>query len=209
MFTTIYMSTCVLALIDNGILDYNILVVHLLTSMCVSQLYMAMAWFYVGASEKRRLPEPMRHLFLAYTTKETQFALLGCIVLCLLVPIHQVLSPYNFTYNSIFLTISPIVFATLGMLSILVIQEMTLDEDTLGHHETKQKPDATAITGGKIYTSILLLLYGLVITTIFFTDHVKTYRAFLDNVVEKSILYDLSPSRSFLMGQGLTPLSEL
>lgn len=209
MFSTIYMSTCVLALIDNGILDYNIIVVHLLTSMCVSQLYMAMAWFFVGESEKMRLPEPMRQLYMAYRTKESQFALLGCIVLCVLIPMHQVLSPYNFTYNSIFMAISPVVFALLGILSILVIQNMTLDEDTLGHHSAKAKPDATSITGGKIYTSILLLLYGLAISTVFFAEHVRTYRAFLDNSIERSVLYDLSPGGAFLMGQGLTARSEM
>lgn len=203
------MSTCVLALVDNGILDYNIIVVHLLTSMCVSQLYMAMAWYFVGASEKLRLPDPMRQLYMAYQTKETQFALLGCVVLCVLIPMHQVLSPYNFTYNSVFLAISPIVFAVLGILSIMVVQNMTLDEDTLGHHSTKLRPDATSITGGKIYTSLLLLLYGLAIAVVFFTEHVRTYRAFLDNSVENSILYDLSPGRSFLMGQGLTVRSDM
>jgi hypothetical protein len=203
------MSTSVLALIENGILDYNIVVVHLLTAMCVSQLYMAMVWHYVGASEKMRLPEPMRMLFIAYQTKETAYALLGCIVLTQLIPLHQVLSPYNFTYNSVFLAIAPIVFATLGALSILVIQNMPLDEDTLDHHAAKLKPDATAITGGKIYTSILLLLYGLVMGMIFLSDHLATFRAFLDKMPADSIQYDLSLTRRFLLGQGLTPMLSL
>lgn len=209
VFTIIYTSTCVLALIENGILDYSVIVVHLLTAMAASQMYMAMAWFFVGASEKHRLQMPKKLMYMAYQTKETQLALYGSIVLLVLMPLHQVLAPYNFTFNSMFLAISPMVFATLGVLSILVIQNLTLDDDTLDQHPAKLTPPPTAITGGKIYTSLLLLLYGLAISMVFLSEHLSTFRAYLDVMPDISVQYDLNPSRKFLIGQGLTPITSM
>lgn len=217
MFSTVYMSTTVLSLVENGILDYNLIVIHLLISMAVGQMFMSMVWYFVGLSEKLRLSGRYFDLYKVYVTKETQIALLGSILLVVVMPLHQIMAPYNFTAKSMFLALAPLVFAVLSVISIIYIQSMPLD-DAYGEDEDRKrrgewkahKGDAimgssTEINGAKIYSSLLLLLYGAVITMIYLSEHVQTFRAYLDAMPEDSIQYDtINPSRSFLMGRGLT-----
>lgn len=211
VFSTIYMSTCVLGLVENGILNYNVIVIHMLTSMCASQMFMSMVWWYVGYAEKLNLKGKNFKLFMVYTTKETQLALFGSIVMQIAIPLHQVLAPYNFTYSSMFLSIAPILFTALGVFSVCIIQGMHLDDAyenvavlaTKGATKTNPLPDPTAINGSKLYTSMLLLVYGAIITSIFMWDHIETYRAYIDVVPTRSIQFDPTMSRKFIMGQGL------
>lgn len=217
VFGVIYMSTTVLALVENGILDYNLIVIHMLLSMAGSQMFMSMAWYFVGFSEKLRLTDQsMRELCQVYLTKETQLALLGSIVMQVVIPLHQVLAPYNYTYNSVLLAISPILFSILALLSTIIIQSLHLDDEYGQDMILKEDqkgwnpgyPFATVITGGKLYASLLLLLFGAVISMIFMVEHIQTYRAFLDTMPENSIQFDdISSSRKYLMGQGLSLLS--
>ena len=218
VFCTIYMSCTVLALIENGVLDYNIIVISMLMSMCAGQAFMSMAWYFVGISEKMRLKGPEYLTYEVYLTKETQLALLGSILLQLIIPLHQTIAPYNFTFKSVFLWLSPLIFAVLSVLSITVIQGMPLDDcygkDELKHRRRKDPNadesfvDPTSITAAKLYSSLLLLLFGTVITMIFLSGHIMTFRAYLDTMPETSIQYDVSSfGRKFLMGQGLNLLS--
>lgn len=218
VFCTIYMSCTVLALIENGVREYNVIVIHMLMSMCAGQAFMSMAWYFVGLSEKLRIKGSASVLYQVYLTKETQLALLGSILVQLLIPLHQTVAPYSYTYNSTFLLLSPLIFAALSVLSITVIQGMPLD-DCYGKDELRKQranpraneepfSDPTAITAAKLYSSLLLLLFGTVITMIFLSEHIATFRAYLDTMPETSIQYDITGfGRKFLMGQGLNLLS--
>ena len=208
IFSTIYMSTCVLALVSNGILDYKVIVVHMLASMCAAQMFMSMAWWYVGYSEKMNLKGKYRLLYKVYITKETQLALLGSILVQGAIPLYQVLAPYNFTYISMSLSLAPIIFSFLSVASICIFQGMHLD-DAYGEgvKQPEQRgyklPDATAITGSKLYTSMLLLIYGAFMAMLFLWEHIETFRAYIDTMPEESIQYDPTMTRKYLMGQGL------
>lgn len=210
------MSSTVLGLIENGILDYNVIVVHMLVAMAAGQMFMSMVWYNVGYSEKLHMNSK---LDVVYTTKETNLALLGSIVMQMIIPLLQVLAPYNYTFKSVFLAVSPLIFAGLSVVSTLCIQSMPLDDAYGDDAERKRQKaskasrhagdtmDATEINGGKLYSSLLLLLYGAVITLILLSDHISTFRAYMDTMPENSIQFDtINPTRKFLMGQGLTPM---
>lgn len=218
-FGVIYMSVTALALVENGILEYNVIVIHMLLAAAASQLFMSHAWFYAGFHEKSRLyitnPEAAQHLIQAYTTKETQTGLFAALILLLLIPLHLVLAPYNFTLDSLFLMASPAIFAVLALLSILVVEHLHLDDEYGNDMRAKEKemgwspfnPFATVITGAKLYASLMLLSFGLVINLTWLNEHVATARAHMDMMPEASIQLDTSLSRRYLIGQGLNLLS--
>ena len=217
-FSVVYMSSAVLALVENGILDYNLIVVHTLMSMAACQMFMSMTWYFVGISEKMRLTDPsMLSLHQVYLTKETQLALLGSILLQIIIPLQQVMAPYDYTYKSLFLAMSPVIFAVLSVLSVVAMYDMSLDDEYGTDRDLKgerkgwehNQQFATTITGTKLYTSMLLLLYGTVFTMILVWDHIQTYRAYLGAMPEDSIQFDLRDSRKYLIGQGLNVLSVL
>jgi hypothetical protein len=216
-FSVVYMSSCVLGLVENGILDYHVFTSQLIIAMCVSQLYMAVAWFYVGQEEKLRgihRKEAWAQLYQVYITKETQLALYGSVALILLIPLLQVLAPYNYTLKSLTLAASPALFSALSMFTILWVQNMHLDDEYGEDKKNKAErkgwhmltPHATYITGAKLYSSMGLLAYGTLITLLMLWDHFQTYRAYLDVMPENSIQYDPSISRRYLIGQGMNTL---
>ena len=58
-----------------------------------------------------------------------------------------------------------------------------------------------------MFVSLLLLLYGTAMLMVYFSEHMATYRAYLDTMPEASIQYDpLTASRKFLIGPGLSAL---
>jgi len=218
-FGVVYMSVTALALVENGILEYNIFVVHMLLAAAGSQLFMSNAWYYTGFHEKRRLytnnVELCQHLMPVYETKETSIGLVTALVLLLLLPLHLALSPYNFTYKSLFLALSPLIFAGLSLFSILVVENLKLDDEYGKDYLAKAAemgwnqyfPFATVITGGKLYSSLMLLAFGAAITLIWLSEHIMTARAFMDTMPEASIQLDTALTRRFLIGQGLNLLS--
>lgn len=218
-FGVIYMSVTALALVENGILEYNVIVAHLLIAAGVSQLFMSHAWFYAGFNEKRRLvvknPEAAHNLVPVYMTKETSLGLEIALVLMLLLPLHLLLAPYNFTYKSLFMAMSPLLFAGLSLFSILVVEQLSLDDEYGKDYLAKAAemgwshnvPFATVITGAKLYASLLLLVFGAAVTLVWLSEHIATTRAFMDSMPEASIQLDTALSRRYLIGQGLNLLS--
>jgi hypothetical protein len=216
-FAVIYMSLVTLGLVENGVLDYNIFLVHLLVGAAASQLFMSNAWFHAGITEKMRLANNPRGRGLAYVyiTKETQFGLFMGMLLQLALPLYLVMAPYAFTYKSLFLALSPAIFSVLALFSLNFVEELKLDDEYGLAMRAKEKemgwtqdtPFATVITGGKVYASMLLLLFGAIITLAYMSEHMATARAFMDEVPEASIQLDSALNRRFLIGQGLNMLS--
>lgn len=179
-------------------------------------MFMSMVWYNVGYSEKIRMNS---RLYIVYTTKEANIALLGSILMQFFIPLHLLLAPYNFTFKSVFLALAPLIFAVMSVVCTTYIQSMPLGDSYGEDAERKRNRataanlhkgdvmDATEINGAKLFCSLLLLFYGAVITLIYLSDHITTYRAYLDAMPESSIQYDTAtPTRMFLMGQGLTPM---
>ena len=218
-FGVIYMSVTALALIENGILEYNVIVIHMLLAAAASQLYMSHAWFHVGYSEKQRLRvtnyAAAEQLVQVYATKETQTALFAALVLILLIPVHLFLSPYNFTFRAVFMAAAPAIFVVISMISIHIVEGLSLDDEYGNAMRVKEKekgwlmftPFANVITGSKLYASLMLLTFGLVVTLIWLDEHIATARAHMDTMPEASIQLDYSLSRRYLIGQGLNFLS--
>jgi hypothetical protein len=201
-----------LGLIENGVLDYSVIVIQMLFAMCASQAFMAIAWFYVGVKEKTRLTGAKRYLYLVYQTKEVSFGLLGAILLQLWIPLQQILGPYDYTVNSWFLLLSPLLFATGALVITLQVQEMHLSEE--GQEDSEKRryrvvngvADPTAITGGKLYASLLLLLFGAIMAMIQLQGHVATFRAYEHSMPPPGTLAPIE-SRKFLLGSGLQLVS--
>lgn len=218
-FGVIYMALTALALVENGILEYNVFVIHMLLAAAGSQLYMSHAWFFTGFHEKRRLlirnPSLAQHLDEAYTTKETNTGLWAALILLLLLPLHLVLSPYNFTFRAVFMVASPTIFVVISLFSINVIENLSLDDEYGEDMRAKEKemgwiayaPFATVITGAKLYASTTLLAFGTIVTLVWLNEHIATARGYMDYMPEASIQLDTSMSRRYLIGQGLDLLS--
>ncbi len=216
-FAVIYMSLVALALVQNNILDYNLFVVHMLVAAAASQLFMSNAWFRMGMDEKMRLLENPsgRSLKKVYVTKETQFGLFMGMFLQLALPLYLIMAPYAFTYDSLFLALSPAIFSVLALFSLSIVEGMQLDDEygtameqkELEMHWEPHMPFSTTITGAKLYASMLLLFFGTLVTLVYMGEHMQTARAFMDNMPENSIQLDSALNRRFLIGQGLNLLS--
>jgi hypothetical protein len=208
VFSIIYQATAMLALVENGVLDYSVIVIQMLFAMATSQAFMAVAWFYVGVKEKTRLTGPKRFLYLVYQTKEVSFGLLGAMLLLLWTPLQQILGPYDYTVNSWFLLLSPLLFAVGALVITLQVQEMHLSEE--GQEDSEKRryrvvngvADPTAITGGKLYSSLLVLLFGALMAMIQLQGHVATFRAYEHTMPPPGTIGPID-SQKFLMGSGL------
>uniref|UniRef100_A0A7S0MKH2 Uncharacterized protein n=1 Tax=Cryptomonas curvata TaxID=233186 RepID=A0A7S0MKH2_9CRYP len=200
-FSIIYSCTTLLALTQNGVLDFSTNFVELLIAAATSQVSMGIVWYQIGSLEKLNSEnDKIKELHSMYETKEIQYALYMAIVLIVGIPLATFLAPYSYTNNSSFLLISPVVFAVVSVLSTLVIQEMALD-DMYGEVANKEAKTPTTITAGKLYVSFLLLLFGLAMTVFFLTEHMATFRTAIDTFPDKSIQSDVG--RSYLFGQGV------
>lgn len=211
VFSIIYQASSVLALTENGVLDYNVVVVQLLFAVCASQLFMAIVWYWVGHKEKLRLSGTKHILHRVYLTKEVQQALLGTLVVFLWIPLQHTLAPYDYTLNSLLLLSSPLIFVTLAVFSTLFVEEMHLGDE---HGEDSERrryrvskdglPDPNAITGGKLAASALLLLYGTFMLLLYFGEHLSTFRAYQREMPPPEAVA-VDSSRQFLFfGPGLS-----
>jgi hypothetical protein len=74
----------------------------------------------------------------------------------------------------------------------------------------KKPRPATALTGGKMLVSLILLVFATAVTLVYLGEHLATYRAYLDVMPEASIQYDpVTESRKFLIGPGLSAAAYL
>ncbi len=219
-YAVISMSLAVLALVENGILDYHVYIVSLLAAAAASQLYMANAWYHVGYKEKLRLSDQKLGylLFEVYTTKETQLGLVTGILLQAGLPLIIFMTPGSVeVQKSLFLATAPLLFSLLSLFSLVVVENLPLDDEygevMRGKEERMgwghNSPAATVITGAKLLASMILLLFGLTVILVWLDDHISTARAFMDHMPEASIKYDMSLSRRYLIGQGLNLLSAI
>lgn len=200
-FAVIYTCTSLLALTQNGVLEFSTNLAEVLIAAATAQISMGIVWYQIGSLEKLHSPdEKVRKLHSMYETKEIQYALYMAIVLILSMPLAMFLAPYAYTNASYFLLASPIIFAVLSVIGTLLIQEMALD-DVYGEFAGSEKKTPTTITAGKLYVSFLVLLFGLAITVVFLTEHMATFRASIDSVQDRSIQSDVG--RSYLFGQGV------
>ena len=209
-FAVIYQSTVVLSLVENGVLDYRIMVVTLLASMATAQLFMSIVWYYSGMHEKLRLTGVAHTLYKVYLTKDVQQALFLLMAVFLLMPLLQVVvAPFEYTYASPFLLFAPLVVVALGAFCTMFVEALMLGDE--GQEDSEHRryrignhglPDATAITGGKLASSALLLVYGAAIVAIYLTEHIATFRSYL-NAMPPPAAAAIDASRAFLLGPGL------
>lgn len=221
-YAVISMSLASLALVENGVLDYTVYVASLLAAAAASQLYMSNVWYHAGFKEKARLMKNVHAygLLQVYETKETQFGLFMGLILQVALPVYIFMTPTtDESRKSIFLATSPFLFSILSLFSLQVVENMSLDDEYGDVMRAKEQqmgwkpyyPFATAITGGKRFASMLLLLFGFVVILVWFDDHMSTARAFMDHMPEDSILHDSSSelARRYLIGQGLNMLTAI
>ena len=107
-----------------------------------------------------------------YTSKATNF---GLIIALLIIPIVStiiVTAPVDYSFNSPFTIISPLLLSLLAILSITWLQHLNLQDD-----QTRPAKGWNQMTNAKLYVSMLLIGYATVMSLSLFTEHVITYRA--------------------------------
>jgi hypothetical protein len=201
MFTVVYSCLSLLALVENDVLNYSIVIVELLKAQAASQLYMSVTWYWVGLHEKMRLGSVMEKM---YRTKEVQWALYMSLVVVTLFPGTLYYAPYNFSNEFQFMAASPVLFTFLSLASTLYLQDLRLDDQYDDKSPSAEPVSASHITSSKLYVSMLVLGFGTLVVFNLMGEHWRTYRAYLDAVPDKAMQYDLSVP--YLMGQGLTAL---
>lgn len=203
MFSIVLSSLTVLALVENDVLNYAVIIVELLKAQAASQLFMSVTWYWVGLHEKLRAKNVMAKM---YRTKEVQWALYTSLIVVFIFSGSLYFAPYDFSNHYQFIGASPIIFVFISLASTLYLQDLRLDDqydDKTVSADADLIP-ASHITSSKLYVSMLLLLFGSLVVLNLLGEHWRTYRAFMDSVPDKAMQYDLSIP--YLMGQGLTAL---
>lgn len=203
MFTIVYSSLSVLSLVENDVLNYSIIIVELLKAQAASQLYMSVTWYWVGLHEKIRLGSVLEKM---YRTKEVQWALYMSIVVVLIFPGILLFAPYDFSDKFRYIAMSPVIFAGLSLASTLYLQDLRLDDeyDDASVSAKAEPIPAAQITSSKLYVSMIVLGFTVIVIFNLMGEHWRTYRAYIDTIPDKALQYDLSVP--YLMGQGLTAL---
>lgn len=220
-FALVYSSLSVLALTENAVLNWTIVLLTILQSHCVSFVYMQVVWYWVGYHEKKEHGEayPTHYVGAAaelYQTKEMQYALLLALIVLGVIPALQMVAPYDYESADLTVRAAPLVFICLAVWGTLYLQSMQLS-DRYGK-DKKQEPQtdsvhhlivyrATRITAGKLAVSLLLLIFVTLYEFNMIGLYFRTLRAYNDKLPERA--WQLDVANQFTIGTGFLPAPTL
>ena len=209
-FAILYNCVVVLALTENGVTNYAIIVTELMKAQAVNMLFMSVAWFHMS-DKKKDLKGPngndteRKHIWddneSLLRSKEIQYAILVSVLLIPLMGMLLFVAPYAYSNYSMFFLCAPALFSIISLVSSLWIQEMHLNDDYGVDAKKIVDRDFFEFTGGRLYASLLVLVFGLCTTMYLMHEHILTCRSFYDFWPSNSIQYDTS--FSFLISNGL------
>ena len=209
-FSILYNCVVVLALTENGVTNYAIIISELMKAQAISMLFMSISWFYMsqkvkteygpnGKDESRGVLWKANEAVLV--SKEIQFAVLVSGLLIPIMGLLTIFAPYVYSNYSLSFLCAPLVFSTISLTSTLWIQDMKLDDEYGIDAKKTSDRDFYEFTGGQLYASLLVLSFGLYTTMYLMHEHILTCRSFYDFWPSNSIQYDTS--FPFLISNGL------
>jgi hypothetical protein len=200
-FALIFSSAPTLALVENGVTSYRVIVTEALKAHLVNFLYMGIVWFFFSLE---RVDGPDYQITSRTAGDAVTLSPAGYFhaLLSIFIAVTSVVltfsAPYAYSYWSPLLLSGPAIFLTIALGSTLWIMMSFMARDVGG-----KKAGVSAyfdLTPQKLTSSVFLLGFGAVYTLLMFFEHITTYRASLDIWPTTSINYD--PSLAWVVGTG-------
>lgn len=116
VFGVVYPTVTLLALLSNGVQNYRFIMIELLKAAGVGQVYMGIIWYFMGLWEK---VEKRKDTVALYRTKGAYLSVVLAMAVLALTPGLTWLSPYDFSFDSPFLAIAPLVFVVLAVTGLV------------------------------------------------------------------------------------------
>jgi hypothetical protein len=180
------------------------------------RIFLQVIWYWVGYKEKKHkgIRPEATHAAKLYTTKEMQYALYMAIGTLVVIPIFQILGPFDYNTGDVTLRIAPMVFLVLSVFGTLCLQGLKLDDEygidaveppaSVASDEKELLVwHATRITGGKLGVSLLLLLFGFAYELNIVGDYFRDLRAYSDKIPDRAWQYDTASK--YTIGTGFMP----
>jgi len=172
-----------LSLIENGVLNYQNIIVEFLKVQATSYLYLATVWIYAYNQECRVSKygtDVTKELLL---TRPVNEAHLLTVLLAAAVHLNSQFAPYSTNGFSLFLWCAPSIFVLLAFGSLTWIASLRL-----GSSNEENPQD---VTENDEAISFLLILLVSAVALMFLAEHASVYRAFFDKIPEtNSINFD-------------------
>jgi hypothetical protein len=179
-FAEILGCLTILALTENGVRNERCVMTELIKSQAVGMAYMVIAYYY---NVMHREWYPTLNAGVIFLTL-TVVGLLGT----------QLLAPYHYTNDSVFMLYAPTIFAAISFLSVGLFQRVNVT-DEVSHSGDDGK--GARQRSSKLFCGNLLLAFGFAITLYVLSDHILVYRSDRDFWPTASIQFN--PGLSFLM----------
>jgi hypothetical protein len=165
-----------LSLIENGVLNYQNIIVEFLKAQATSYLYLATVWIYAYNQDCRVSQidtDATKQLLL---TRPVNEAHLLTVLLAAAVHLNSQFAPYSTNGFSLFLWCAPSVFVLLAFGSLTWIASLRLNSSNNEHSQDVTENDEAI--------SFLLILLVSAVALMFLAEHASVYRAFFDKIPE-------------------------
>lgn len=179
-----------LSLIENGVLNYQNIIVEFLKAQAISYLYLATVWIYsynqectVSSSDS----DVTKELLLTRPVNEAHYL---TVMLAGFVQFNSQFAPYSTNGFSLFLWCVPFLFVLISFGSLTWIASLKLSSF---YGESKGKDDLGPqdVTENDEAISFLLIVLVAAVALMFLAEHASVYRAFFDKIPEyNSINFD-------------------
>jgi hypothetical protein len=190
-----------LSLIENGVLNYQNIIVEFLKAQATSYLYLATVWIYsynqectVSSSEG----DVTKELLL---TRPVNEAHLMTVLLAAFIHINSQFAPYSTNGFSLFLWVSPCLFVLLAFGSLTWISSLKLSS-YYGKSDGNDKTKPQDVTENDEAISFLLIVLVAAVALMFLSEHASVYRAFFDKLPESNSLSFDSRLFPYITGRG-------
>jgi len=185
-FALIFNAVTILALVENGVTNYNIVITEGLKAQVINFLYISVVWFFFNTERGTNADWGL----------DTHFHALSSAVIVILSVLMTFTAPYAYTVNSFFLLAGPAIFLTIALGTTLWVLSLHLSQ------KNDRESKWWSITPVKLASSNFLLLFGWIYGLIMFAEHISNYRASQDIWPTTSINYD--PAIAWVVGAGST-----
>jgi hypothetical protein len=164
-----------LAMIENGVTSYSIIIVGLILAGAAGQCYMSIAWYWVSWQEKATNKEGQQQLKVMYKTKATIHALMISVLIVPLIGALVYCAPWDLTYNAPYTLFGPSLLAFIAIFGTMWLENEEID--------TKEKTEKYAknryygyITEAKLYLSLLMIAYASSLSASVLLEYLETTR---------------------------------
>jgi hypothetical protein len=192
MFTVIYVSVTILALLYSGVANNTWLVIEALKAAGVAQMYMGLCWYYLGLWEKQAIThvqaedKTLDGVASLYRTKGALLSVVLSTVVMALVPFFTWLAPYNYNNGAPFMSTMPVILVVVSIASLWVMNASA---------------GVRRVDGVLSVFCALIVVYGFALAMVSFTEFLSVNLGDSSKWLLTSNQYALnSPT---LQGQGL------